>query len=79
MATDHKLLEHNLEYIRTTYGVPARIGGRITYTGGSPTPQKGTILGAENGKLRIKLDGSISGVFHPTWMLTYDEKEANNG
>ena len=74
MATDHRLIEYNLEQIRRSYGVPVKIGGRVTYTGGAE-PKQGTILGVENGRLRIRLDGEkLSGIYHPTWELTYEKE-----
>ncbi len=61
----------SLDYIRTTYGVPATRGGRIRYTGG-PTPTLGTITGTDGGHLMIKLDGlKHSNPFHPTWEIEY--------
>jgi hypothetical protein len=35
----------SLDYIRKTYGVPAKKGARVEYTGGK-APQFGTICGA---------------------------------
>jgi len=64
----------SLDYIRKTYGVPAKRGGRIVYNGDANRPgQKGTIVGARNQYLRIRLDdhpGVVSS-FHPTWEITY--------
>ena len=59
----------SMDYIRTTYGVPAKRGGRIehTYNG-----RFGTITGSRGARLRIKLDGdNHSGSYHPTWELRY--------
>ena len=64
----------SLEYIRRTYGVPAKRGGRVRYTGSEHAkgPQDGTITGTRGGRLRIRLDGdSYSLPFHPTWKLEY--------
>lgn len=60
----------SMDYIKDTYRVPAKRGGRVEYTyGGS---RFGTITGADGARLRIRLDGEIaSRVFHPTWELKY--------
>lgn len=68
----------SMDYIRKTYDVPAKRGGRVEYTtshGSKVT--KGTITGARGGHLYIKLDGwNHSLRFHPTWNLKYlDEKD----
>lgn len=60
-----------LQYIATTYSVPAVKGGRVEYTGGKE-PKLGTITGAESGHLLIKLDGERhANPYHPTWELRY--------
>lgn len=59
-----------MEYIRVTYGVPAKRGARVKY-GGAP----GIITGALSGYLRIRLDGeNRSKLYHPTWNLEYGNK-----
>lgn len=61
----------SLAYIRDTYGVPAKRGGRVRYTGGSK-PMLGTITGATGGHLDIRLDDvRYATPFHPTWELEY--------
>ncbi|MGC0054574.1 hypothetical protein ACNSPG_16175 [Brucella pituitosa] len=64
----------SLEYIKDYYRVPARVGGRVKYTGGMQ-PQYGTIEGARNQYLIIRLDGESHepGSYYPTWCLTYLE------
>jgi hypothetical protein len=59
--------------IRKCYGVPAKRGMRVRYTGdGKDKPQLGTITSARGYQLRIRLDGyKISHIFHPTWELEY--------
>jgi len=65
-----------LAYIRKTYRVPAKRGGRIEYTG-EAQPQLGTICGASGGHLSIRLDGvSHSLPFHPTWRIRYLDADA---
>ncbi len=64
-----------LSFIRKSYGVPARRGGRVEYTGNGK-PELGTITGASGAHLRIRLDGlQQSSPFHPTWKLRYLPEE----
>lgn len=62
-----------MEYIRRTYGVPAKRGMRIEYMSGRDYElMDGTIVGSKGGYLRIRLDGNRhSGLFHPTYNLVY--------
>lgn len=61
----------SMQYIRQTYNVPAKIGGRVEYTG-RESPILGTIKGASGGHLSILLDGDrCAKNFHPTWELRY--------
>ena len=63
----------SMEWIRKRYGVPAKRGGRVEYTGGK-TPEFGTILAAREGRLRIRLDAmeyTHPLPFHPTYELRY--------
>ena len=66
----------SMDYIARSYGVPAREGGRVTYTG-SGKPQRGTIMVADGARLRIRLDHAphYVGLYHPTWELTYHASE----
>lgn len=60
-----------LAYVRKAYGVPAKRGGRVLYTG-CGREEFGTIIGASGGHLKIRLDGVRHGMpFHPTWKLEY--------
>lgn len=71
----------SLEYIRKTYGVPAKRGGRVEYTGDG-TPERGTITSADGARLRVRLDGlKHPAHFHPTWKLRYLQStaESNGG
>ena len=62
-------------YINRYYGVPAAIGGRVSYTG-SGQPQLGTIVSVDGARLRIRLDGqSFVGLYHPTWEIEYLDAE----
>ena len=61
----------SLDYIRKTYSVPARRGGRVEYTGEGRS-EFGTIASASGGHLNIRLDGVKHTLpFHPTWELKY--------
>lgn len=69
----------SLRYIRDTYGVPAKRGGRIEYTGNGAKIQ-GTITGSKGGNIRVRLDGDThSSVFHPTWKIRYLDVSYNEG
>ena len=63
----------SMDKIRRYYGVPAKRGARVRYTGeGADKPEFGTITGTNGAHLRIRLDGQkISYLFHPTWQIEY--------
>ena len=65
-----------MDYVRKTYGVPAKRGGRVEYTDIRGQKFKGTIHSAEScGRLRILLDGHRwADSYHPTWNLVYLER-----
>lgn len=61
----------SMAWIRKTYGVPAKRGGRVAYTGDGKR-ELGTITGARHGYINVRLDGEEHpGPFHPTWELHY--------
>ena len=61
----------SMQYIRNTYGVPAKRGARVEYTG-EISPTVGTIVGTEGARLRIRMDGeTYTGIYHPTWEMRY--------
>jgi hypothetical protein len=61
----------SFDYFIKYYGVPAKKGCRIIYTGGEE-PKNGVIIGVKGPYLKIKLDGeTYAGVYHPTWELQY--------
>lgn len=63
----------SMKYIRDTYGVPAKRGGRVRYNSAGG-PKLGTITGTTGPHIRILLDGDkVSMPFHPTWKLEYLE------
>lgn len=68
----------SMEYIRKTYGVPARRGARVEFMPGKVghAPWRGTITSASGGYLYIRRDGdkhTYPASFHPKWRLTYLE------
>ena len=61
----------SMEWVRKNYGVPAKRGGRVEYTGCGKT-ELGTIRSANGAYLMIQLDGVKHTMpFHPTWKLRY--------
>lgn len=69
----------SMQYIRDSYGVPARRGGRVVYTG-EAMATTGTITSAEGARLRVRMDGDKrSGIYHPTWEMRYLPKQVQKG
>lgn len=61
-----------LDYIRNAYGVPAYLEVRVRYTGHSQGPKMGTITGARDAHLLVRMDGEAHPApYHPTWELEY--------
>ena len=61
----------NMARTRKWYGVPAKRGGRVVYTGNGKQ-ELGTIRSAKDCRLNIQLDGMKHAMpFHPTWELEY--------
>lgn len=69
-----------MDYIRRTYGVPARRGARLLFIGGNPDPESddkvktlaGTIVGSRGQYLRVRMDGEARiRTLHPTWRVEY--------
>jgi hypothetical protein len=60
-----------MEGVRKWYGVPAKRGGRIAYSGGDGRVL-GTIRSARNCRLNVQFDGErhIS-TLHPTFLVEY--------
>lgn len=68
----------SMAYIRKTYNVPAKRGGRVEYTGDG-TPERGTITSADGAQLCVRLDGlKRPAHFHPTWKLRYLQSTAGD-
>lgn len=65
-----------MAWVRKSYGVPAKRGMRVLYTGCGRT-EFGTIRSAaRGGHLNIQLDGIRHTMpFHPTWELAYQPAE----
>jgi hypothetical protein len=60
----------SLDYIRQSYGVPAKRGMRITIDG-----RPATITGSAGARLRVRRDGEKRTVIaHPTWRVDYSPK-----
>ncbi len=61
----------SFEYIRNSYNVPAKKGGRVLY---KYKNKLGTIVSARGSYLRIILDGeTLPYSYHPTWEIEYLE------
>lgn len=66
-------------YVRKYYGVPAKRGGRVEYTGDGKS-ELGTIISANGSHLNIRLDGIKHTMpFHPTWKLRYLDAQSMEG
>lgn len=63
----------SMDWVRKNYRVPAKRGARVEYAGDNGSgPRFGTIIRADGGRLRIRLDGDDwAGAYHPTWALRY--------
>ena len=60
-----------MQYIRETYKVPAKRGGRIVYTG-LGVKELGTITGTRGAHILVRLDGDTeSKPYNPTWEIQY--------
>lgn len=62
----------SMENIRQQYGVPAKVGMRVTAIG-----KPGVITGTRGPHLRIRIDGEIKPrSYHPTWKIEYPPSAA---
>ena len=70
-----EIVQVSMDYIRRTYGVPAKRGARVLVDWYPPEPaREGTITGADGARLRIRLDGDErSRIAHPTWRVEYSK------
>lgn len=64
----------SMEYIRKTYGVPAKRGARVRFTpnGNRYLAHEGVIIGSRGAYLRVRMgDEKKAGTYHPTWEMEY--------
>lgn len=63
----------SIEYIRKTYKVPAKIGGKVRYTDTDGHKWDGVIKSAPYHYLNVDLDwpGNRRVILHPTWNIEY--------
>lgn len=65
----------SMDYIRRIYGVPAKRGMRVAYTGSEMLGRTlGTIVGSRGACLRVQMDDGHRKspiTMHPTWQLEY--------
>lgn len=66
----------SLAYIRETYRVPAKRGGRVRYTDSQGAVFNCTIKSARGAHLRVLVDDRVPGyrgrlTLHPTWNVEY--------
>jgi len=66
----------SLKYISESYGVPAKKGQRIIYTGLN-YPRPGEIVGSHNASIKVVFDDEPERTYihHPTWNVEYVESE----
>lgn len=70
----------SLEYIRKTYGVPAKRGAPVRYTTGNGHVMTGQILSASGQYLRVRFNGHTRPMrCHPTWQMEYLADNAAEG
>lgn len=56
------------EWVRSHYGVPAHLGGRVVFDG-----QPGTIVSLHGGNVHVRLDATGKVVpVHPVWRMAYE-------
>ena len=68
----------SMDYIRRTYGVPAKRGARVQFTDAVKAVQ-GTIVGSRGHYIRVRWDETgYTHTMHPTWMMVY-LKKPNDG
>lgn len=62
----------SMSYIRESYGVPARKGGRVTWSPSVGVQMTGIIVGTRAQYLRVRFDGEkVARTLHPTWSIEY--------
>lgn len=72
------MMAGNMERTRKWYGVPAKRGGRIAYTGDDKR-ELGTIKSARDCRLKVLLDGmKHTVILHPTWCIEYLSEKSHD-
>lgn len=62
----------SIQWIRDNYAVPAKVRGRVEYTGFKGKAYQGTITGTRGPHLLVRLDHAVvSSPYHPTWEMRY--------
>jgi hypothetical protein len=62
----------SLEYIRSAYNVPARRGGKITFTPCAGICKQGFVVAARGKYIRVRFaDMRRTVLLHPTWQVEY--------
>ena len=63
----------SMDYIRRTYGVPAKRGASIRFDGVfGEHGIHGTVIGALGPYIRVRMDNTgLIWTLHPTWMVEY--------
>lgn len=62
----------SMEYIRKTYNVPAKRGGKVKITSSHKGIEfDGVITGSKNARLRISINRQRSRLYHPTDNIVY--------
>jgi hypothetical protein len=66
----------SMKYLRNTYGIPARRGGRVRFTDQDGVVWNGRITSTLGPYLRVLVDDRVPGyrrrlVLHPTWQVEY--------
>jgi hypothetical protein len=63
----------SMEYIRRTYGVPAKKGVQVEYFASDGERMVGTIVGTKGAYLRVRFGKGRRNIqtFHPTYNLKY--------
>lgn len=68
----------SMQYIRKTYSVPAKRGGRIEFTREDGAVFSGRICGTKGAYLNVRFDcfnkTNSAAVLHPTYNIRYFEK-----
>lgn len=62
----------SLDYIRRTYNVPAKRGGKVEYLSRDGERTVAVIVGSSGYRLRVRFgDNKHTSTMHPTWRLKY--------